>query len=256
MSEVILERPSDGVTLLRLNRPAQRNALSTALRELVARHINELAIDDSVRCIVITGNEKSFASGGDITELNSRTPVDVAYNSSKEPWRALMNCPKPVIGALQGFALGGGSELALNCDILVVGRGAKLGQPEIKIGISPGSGGVQRVLRVIGKYRAMRWLLTGDILSGEKAYELGLASEVVDDALVVDRAIEIGKAIAALPPMAEIYLKESVLAGLNGSLPTGLMLENNAARLLFATEDAAEGIAAFLERRQPDFTGR
>jgi len=255
-SELILERPHEHVALLRLNRPQQRNALSTGLRNLIARQITALAADDSVRCIVITGDEKSFASGGDLAEMAQRSVTDVAYNSTKEPWRVMRACEKPIVAAIRGFALGGGCELAMHCDIMVAGRKAKLGQPEINIGISPGSGGVQRVARAMGKFRAMRWLLTGEIMSGEKAYELGLVSEVVDDDKVLDRALAFARAIASLSALGEAGSKEAILAGADGSLDAGLLLENRAFQLLFSSEDRKEGMSAFLERRTPNFKGR
>jgi enoyl-CoA hydratase/carnithine racemase len=144
----------------------------------------------------------------------------------------------------------------MHCDVLVAGRKSKLGQPEINIGISPGSGGVQRVARAMGKFRAMRWLLTGEIMNGEKAFELGLVSDVVDDDKVLDRALEYARAIATLPALGEVGSKEAILSGMDAALEAGLLLENRAFQLLFSSEDRKEGMSAFLERRAPVFKGR
>ena len=169
MPELLREQPSPQVALLRIHRPERRNALNMAVRELLADHCRELAADRAVRCLVITGDEKAFAAGADVTELASRTPTDQAFARSRAAWVALEQFPKPVIAAVNGFALGGGCELAMHCDIIIAGESAKLGQPEIKLGIMPGAGGTQRFVRVVGKFAAMRWLLTGDLLSAPKA---------------------------------------------------------------------------------------
>jgi enoyl-CoA hydratase len=198
MSEVLREKTVDGVTLLRLNRPEQLNALSMSLRAELARHINDLIADDATRCIVITGNERAFAAGADIGELAQRTPLDADFERSRVAWQALEACPKPIIAAVNGFALGGGFELALHCDIIIAGSGATIGQPEVRLGVMPGAGGTQRFVRAVGKFAAMRWLLTGDRLTAEEALRRGLVSEVVADAEVLTHAMELATRIAAL----------------------------------------------------------
>jgi len=256
MSVVLLERPVAGVALLRLNRPDRLNALNMAVREALASHFTGLAADDSVRCIVITGDDKAFAAGADVAELADRTPADAAFAKSRAAWAALDRCRRPMIAAVNGFALGGGCELAMHCDIIIAGESAKLGQPEVKLGIMPGAGGTQRLVRAVGKFAAMRWLLTGDLLSAADALRLGLVSEVVPDARVLPHALEIATRIAALPPIAVAAIKETVLRGADLPLDAALRLEGESFQALFATEDRTEGMRAFLERRKPEFKGR
>jgi enoyl-CoA hydratase len=226
------------------------------VREVLAEHVNELATDDAIRCIVITGDDKAFAAGADVTELAKRTPTDVAFGQSRAAWLAMERCPKPMIAAVTGFALGGGCELAMHCDIIIAGESAKFGQPEVKLGIMPGAGGTQRFLRAVGKFAAMRWLLTGDLLSAPDARQLGLVSEVVPDDQVLSHSLALAGRIAALPPLAVTAIKEVLITGADAPLSTALLLERKAFQLLFASEDRDEGIKAFLERRKPQFKGR
>lgn len=255
MSVVLLERPVAGVALLRLNRPDRLNALNMAVRESLASHFAALASDDAVRCVVITGDEKAFAAGADVAELAERTPTDEAFAKSRAAWAAIERYRRPIIAAVNGFALGGGCELAMHCDIIVAGEGAKLGQPEVKLGIMPGAGGTQRFVRAVGKFAAMRWLLTGDLLSAADAHRLGLVSEVVPDTQVLSHALEIATRIAALPPLAVAAIKEAVVLGADLPLDAALRLEAQSFQLLFATDDRSEGMRAFLERRKPEFKG-
>ncbi len=256
MAEIIEEKPAEGVALLRLNRPQQLNALSMSIRAELAQHINRLAADGDTRCIVITGDDKAFAAGADIGELSRRTVLDPDFERSGIAWRAIEACPKPIIAAVNGFALGGGFELALHCDIIIAGEGATIGQPEVRLGIMPGASGVQRFLRASGKYAAMRWLLTGDRMSGSQALALGLVSEVVADTEVLPHALALAEKIAGLAPLAVRAIKESVLLGADAPLPVALQLERKAFQLLFASEDRVEGTQAFLERRKPVFRGK
>ena len=256
MAVVLLERPAAGIALLRLNRPERRNALNMAVRENLAAYFAELASDDGVRCVVITGDEKAFAAGADVAELAARTPTDEAFAKSRAAWSAIERYRRPIIAAVNGFALGGGCELALHCDIIVAGEGAKFGQPEVKLGVMPGAGGTQRFVRAAGKFAAMRWVLTGDLLSAADALRLGLVSEVVPDGEVLPHALEIAKRIAALPPLAVAAIKEAVLVGADLPLEAALNLEAQSFQKLFATEDRTEGMRAFLEKRKPDFKGR
>jgi len=256
MSVVLLERPVAGVALLRLNRPDRLNALNMAVRESLASHFTALAADDAIRCVVITGDEKAFAAGADVAELAARTPTDEAFAKSRAAWSALERYRRPVIAAVNGFALGGGCELAMHCDIIIAGEGAKLGQPEVKLGIMPGAGGTQRFARAAGKFAAMRWLLTGELFTAGEAHRLGLVSQVVPDGDVLTHALEIAKRIAALPPLAVAAIKDAVLRGADLPLEAALRLEGESFQALFATEDRAEGMRAFLERRKPEFKGR
>jgi len=256
VSEVLRELPSDGVILLRLNRPEHMNALSLRVRELLATELNAMATDSAVRCVVITGDENVFAAGADVGELAKRKVIDDSFAKSRVAWIALESFPKPIIAAVNGFALGGGCELAMHCDILIAGEKARLGQPEVKLGIMPGAGGTQRLLRAAGKFAAMRWLLTGDTMSATEALRIGLVSEVVPDAEVLPYALKLASKLAALPPLALAAIKESVLLGADVPLTTALSLERKAFQLLFASEDRDEGIKAFEERRKPLFKGR
>ncbi|MFZ0498214.1 MAG: enoyl-CoA hydratase-related protein [Steroidobacteraceae bacterium] len=256
MSVVLLERPGPGVALLRLNRPDRLNALNMAVRESLASHFTDLAADDAVRCVVITGDEKAFAAGADVAELAQRTQTDPAFAKTRAAWAAIERYRRPIIAAVNGFALGGGCELAMHCDIIIAGEGAKLGQPEVKLGIMPGAGGTQRFVRAVGKFAAMRWLLTGDLLSAVEAHRLGLVSEVVADGEVLEHALAIATRVAALPPLAVAAIKDAVLGGADLPLEAGLRLEGQSFQELFASEDRAEGMRAFLEKRKPEFKGR
>lgn len=253
---VVTERPAEGVGLIRINRPEARNALNLEVRRLIGRHLTEMSDDDTVRCIVLTGNDKAFAAGADIKEMANAGTIDMLLRGTQQMWRTIYACPKPVIAAVSGFALGGGCELAMTCDIIIAGESAKFGQPEVKIGIIPGGGGTQRFPRTVGKYKAMRYVLTGDLFGAKEANEMGLVSEVVLDAEVEKRAIAMAAQIAELAPLAIQQAKESVIRGMDASLETGLTLETRTLQMLFASKDQKEGMAAFIEKRKPKFEGR
>jgi len=253
---VLTERPADGVGLIRINRPDARNALNLDVRRLLADTLTDMGGDLSTRCIVLTGNEKAFAAGADIKEMAGAGAMDILLRGTHQLWRTIAACPKPVIAAVNGFALGGGCELAMTCDIIIAGDGAKFGQPEVKIGVIPGGGGTQRLPRAVGKYKAMRYLLTGDMISAREAFDMGLVSEVVADAEVEARAIAMARQIAGLAPLAVAQIKQCVLRGLDAPLDTALALEVTANQLLFASHDQKEGMAAFIEKRMPKFTGK
>jgi enoyl-CoA hydratase/carnithine racemase len=253
---VVTERPAEGVGLIRINRPEARNALNLEVRKLIGHYLTEMTDDDSVRCIVLTGNDKAFAAGADIKEMANAGTIDMLLRGTQKMWRTIYACPKPVIAAVSGFALGGGCELAMTCDIIIAGESAKFGQPEVKIGIIPGGGGTQRLPRTVGKYKAMRYVLTGDLFGAKEANEMGLVSEVVPDAEVEKRAIAMAAQIAELAPLAIQQTKESVIRGMDASLETGLTLETRTLQMLFASKDQKEGMAAFIEKRKPKFEGR
>ena len=257
MADVVLvERPSEHVALVRINRPDARNALNMEVRRLLAEHMSKLADDESVRCIVLTGNEKAFAAGADIKEMANAGTIEMLQRGTLKLWSQIAGCPKPVIAAVNGFALGGGCELAMTCDIIIAGESARFGQPEVKIGIIPGGGGTQRLTRAVGKYKAMRYVLTGDLFTAREAYEMGLVSEIAPDAEVEKRAIAMAAQIAELSPLAIGQAKEAVLRGMDAALETGLSLETKAIQLLFASQDQKAGMAAFIEKRKPRFTGK
>ncbi len=256
MSLVLLERPGDGIALLRMNRPEAMNALNNAAREELATHFEALNADGSVRVIVITGNEKAFVAGADLKEFADLGTADWAFTDARRMWRIVSACPKPMIAAVNGFALGGGCELALHCDIIIAGENAKMGLPEIQVGVLPGGGGTQRLTRAVGKYKALKMMLTAEWVSGQEASDMGLASEAVPDEEVLDRAMAIAHKVAKMPPLGAKYIKEVTLAGMDASLETGLMLERKAFEILFSTGDQKEGAAAFIEKRKPEFKGK
>jgi enoyl-CoA hydratase len=256
MPVVLVEHPVEGVLLLRINRPEARNALSLEVRQKLAHELTAAAKDDSIRAAVITGNEKAFAAGADLREMRDLGPVEMMRRGSHKLWDEIGAFPKPLIAAVNGFALGGGCELALQCDIIIAGEGARFGQPEVKVGILPGGSGTQRLVRAVGKYKAMLMVLTGEIIPAREAEQMGLVSRVVPDDKVVGHAVEMAAGIARLAPIAVELAKEAVLAGQDASLAAGLSLERKALWLTFATEDKREGMSAFLEKRAPSFKGR
>lgn len=253
---VVTERPAEGVGLIRINRPEARNALNLEVRKLIGQYLTEMTDDEAVRCIVLTGNDKAFAAGADIKEMANAGAIDMLLRGTQKMWRTIYGCPKPVIAAVSGFALGGGCELAMTCDIIIAGESAKFGQPEVKIGIIPGGGGTQRLPRTVGKYKAMRYVLTGDLFGAKEAFEMGLVSEVVADTDVEKRTVAMAAQIAELAPLAVQQTKEAVLRGMDAALETGLTLETRTLQMLFASQDQKEGMAAFIEKRKPKFEGR
>lgn len=257
MSDLLLESwPSESVVVLRINRPEARNALNTALREQLTERLGALGRNENVRCIVITGDEKAFMAGADLKEMLPKGTAEITRMNVRRMWGVIADLPKPLIAAVNGVALGGGCELAMHADIIIAGEGAQFAQPEVRVGIMPGGGGTQRLLRAVGKFKTMKMVLTGQPVSGREAYDMGLASEVVADEEVLPRALELAETIAALPPLAVRRIKEVVLAGHDTGLAAGLMLERRTFDTLFDTEDKAEGMSAFVEKRSPRFSGR
>jgi enoyl-CoA hydratase len=256
MSEIIVERPKEAVAIVRLNRPHVRNALNLAIRQELAEVFRGFADDTSLRCVVLTGDMKAFAAGADIEDMSHIDAIEMYHRHTERLWAAVGDCSVPVIAAVNGFALGGGLELAMHCDIIIAGKSAKVGQPEVKVGIMPGAGGTQRLLRAVGKFRAMRMCLTGEIITASEAYDMGLISQLVEDENVLEASLSMADSIAKLPPIAVAQIKEVILAGADSPLSAALLLERKAVQVLFASKDKAEGMAAFLERREPNFVGK
>jgi enoyl-CoA hydratase len=252
---VLTDRPEDGVVLVRIHRPEARNALNMATRKALAAVFEGLHDDPSARVIVLTGDEQAFAAGADLKEFVDAGAIEVLRRRAERYWNAVARTPQPVIAAVNGYALGGGLELAMCCDVIIAGEGATLGQPEVRVGIMPGAGGTQRLTRAIGKFHAMRLCLTGRPISAREACQIGLVSQVVPDADVVTAALEMARDLARLPPLALMQIKEAILAGQDASLEAGLMLERKAFQLLFASADKREGMQAFVEKRPPEFKG-
>jgi enoyl-CoA hydratase len=253
---VIVERPSGDIVVLKINRPQVRNALNLEVRTRLADEVARCSADESVRCIVIAGSDTVFAAGADIGEMAEAGPVEVMSRNVQKYWRILTECPKPLLAAVEGFALGGGLELALCADIIVAGEGAKLGLPEVKVGILPGGGGTQKLARLVGRQRAMLLIMTGRMFGAAEALSMGVVSDVAPAGQALARALDIAREIAAMPPISIMQIKEIVNAGLNAPLETALMLERKAFQLQFATRDQKEGMQAFLEKRKPKFEGK
>ena len=244
------------VGVVTLNRPQALNALSYGLVKDLSLAMQELDQDPEVRAIVVTGGEKVFAAGADIKEMADRGPFDERIQERLAYRDKINKITKPVIAAVSGFALGGGCELAMSCDIIIAAENARFGQPEVNLGIIPGSGGTQRLTHVLGKHRAMELVLTGDMLSASDAERLGLVNRVVPPELVLEEAKNVAKKIAAKPTLAIKAAKEAVLKAANAPLDEGLEFERKSFYLLFASEDRSEGMKAFLDKRKPEFKGK
>jgi enoyl-CoA hydratase len=252
MAVVELTRPSKHVALVRVNRPDARNALNKDVRALINKYFTDLSEDTETRAIVLAGGEKFFIAGGDIKEMNSRPTVSHAILADRTT--NLMTCKKPVIAAVNGYALGGGCEYAMQCDIVIASEGATFGQPEVKLGLVPGAGGTQRLPRVVGKHNAMYMLLTGRFVTAHDALRMGLISEIVTGNCDA-RALEIAEEIAGLPPLTVMQIKDAVLSGADVPLSSALQIERKAHELMYGTQDMREGTNAFAEKRKPEFKG-
>lgn len=254
-ANIVVEREGP-VGIVTLNRPQVLNALNQATMDELVDAIEGLEQDEGIRCVILAGGERAFAAGADVTEMAAATPSDLLAGSRFRQWERIRRMSKPLIAAVRGYALGGGCELSMLCDMVIAGEGARFGQPEINIGIMPGAGGTQRLTRAVGKARAMELVLTGRHMTAEEALAAGLVTRVVPDELVLDEAKRLAREIATKPPIAVRLAKESVLKAFDTSLEAGLDYERKAFYLLFATEDKTEGIQAFLAKRPPVFKGR
>ncbi|KAF1029018.1 MAG: 2,3-dehydroadipyl-CoA hydratase [Pseudomonas sp.] len=252
---VHLDVHDTGVAVVRIHRPDVKNALNTHVREALVEHFRALARRQDVRAIVLTGGEQFFVAGADINEFASATPIEMYRRHTEYLWEAISRCPKPVIAAVNGFALGGGCELAMHCDMIVAGESARFAQPEVKLGLMPGAGGTQRLVRAVGKFQAMRIALTGCMIKAPEALAMGMLSEVVPDEQTLPRALELAAQIAALPPLAVEQIKEVMLAGADLPLDSALVLERKAFQLLFDSRDQKEGAAAYFEKRPAHYRG-
>ncbi|HEY7232166.1 MAG TPA: enoyl-CoA hydratase-related protein [Pseudolabrys sp.] len=253
---LLVERPFNDIVVLKINRPQVRNALNLDVRTRLADEVARCGSDNAVRCIIVTGSEAAFAAGADIAEMAEAGPIEVMSRNVQKYWRTIMDCPKPILAAVEGFALGGGLELALCADIIVAGESAKLGLPEVKVGILPGGGGTQKLARLVGRHRAMLLVMTGKMFSAAEALSMGVVSEVAPAGQALTKAIEIAREIAAMPAVSIMQVKEIINSGLNAPLETALMLERKAFQLQFATRDQKEGMRAFMEKRKPKFEGQ
>lgn len=254
---IIVEKSvREGVALIRLNRPRELNALNLELMDELVAAFKELDADPESRCIVITGNDRAFAAGADIKQMAGKTAIDMHKVDQFSKWDSIKKTKTPVIAAVSGFALGGGCELTMICDMIVASETAKFGQPEIKIGVMPGAGGTQRLTRAVGKALAMEVVLTGRFISAQEAFDAGLINRVMPPELYLDGALELAMQVASMPPLAAQMAKEAVLKSFDTTLDDGLLFERKNFYLLFATEDQKEGMAAFVEKRRPNWKGK
>jgi enoyl-CoA hydratase/carnithine racemase len=252
---VLFQILDGGVALITINRPKRLNALNMAVKAELQAAIERADADPAVAALVLTGGSKAFVAGTDIAEMRDMTPERHAELGTNQVFVALRACTKPVIAAVEGYALGGGCELALNSDIIIAGEGARFGQPEIRVGIMPGAGGTQLLLRAVGRYRAMKLCLTGDQISAEEAEQYGLVSERTPAGEATDRAIALGRQIATMPPLAVKAVKAAIRFGSDNGLDASLTEERSLFTGLFASADQKEGMTAFLEKRPPVYRG-
>ncbi len=256
LTNLMLER-EEGFAIIRLNRPAALNALNGAMMDELSLVIPALDADPAVRAIILTGSEKAFAAGADIKEMATKTfPEALAEDFITRNWEAVTRCRTPVIAAVAGYALGGGCELAMMCDIILAAETARFSQPEITLGIPPGAGGTQRLPRAIGKAKAMEMILTGLMIDAADAERSGLVSRVVPADKLMEEARAVAAALARLSPVTDQLAKELVTAAYETPLAQGIQQERRIFHAAFATEDQKEGMAAFIEKRKPAFKGR
>jgi enoyl-CoA hydratase len=258
MSLVLKNHPYEDnphIALLQLNRPEVLNALSTDLMEELVDKLFECDDDPDIRVIILTGNSKAFAAGADIAQMLKATPVDQILEPRFRSWQKLRMIKKPIIAAVDGFALGGGCELAMSCDIIIATEKAQFGQPEIKIGTTPGAGGTQRLTSFMGKSKSMLHILTGDFISSKEAERCGLVARVVPDQTLLYEANAIAVKISQQSPIAVRLAKDSINKYFEMPLSTGVEYERNNFYLTFATADQKEGMTAFVEKRPPQYQG-
>ncbi|MEX2283296.1 MAG: enoyl-CoA hydratase-related protein [Gemmatimonadota bacterium] len=256
--ETLLVEPTGPVALITVNRPDKRNALNTTVRAEIIVALDRLRSNAATRVVIFTGaGDKAFIAGADINEFAQRTPLEQrAAMSGRVLFEEIADFPKPTIAMINGFALGGGCEVAMACDIRMAARSARLGQPEIKLGLIPGGGGTQRLTRLVGSGRALQLIYSGALIEAEEAARIGLVDQVIDDSLLRERTLELATAIAAHSPVALQLAKSAVRAAMETPLSAGLRYERELFITAFSSEDKREGIAAFLEKRAADFKGK
>ena len=256
MSENIVVETKGRVGTIRLNRPQALNALNRALVGELSKAIAAFDADDTIGCMLITGSEKAFAAGADIKEMADKTFIEAYLGNFAADWDGAARARKPIVAAVAGFALGGGCELAMQCDIVIAADNAKFGQPEIKLGVIPGIGGTQRLTRAVGKAKAMDMTLTGRMMNADEAERSGLVARVVPAAKLMDEAMKVAETIAGMSLPSVLAGKEAVNTAFETSLAEGVRFERRIFHSLFATDDQKEGMKAFIEKRKPQWKNR
>lgn len=253
---IVTEQHQPGIALIQLNRPKELNALNPQLMGEVRDALLQLDKNEQVKVIIITGNDQAFAAGADIKQMADKSAIDMHIMDQFSTWDQIRKTKKPIIAAVSGFALGGGCEFVMTCDMVIASETAKFGQPEIKIGTIPGAGGTQRLTKAVGKAKAMELILTGRFLSAQEAHFYGLVNKVVPVEMYMHEAVELAKEIAQMPAIAVQLAKEAINRSFETQLDEGLMFERKNFYLTFASEDQKEGMKAFIEKRKPVYKGK
>jgi enoyl-CoA hydratase len=244
------------IALIQLNRPKELNALNLQLMQELRDTLQHLDKNDKVRVVIITGNDQAFAAGADIKQMADKSAIDMLLTDQFSTWDQIRKTKKPIVAAVSGFALGGGCELAMTCDMIIASETARFGQPEIKIGVMPGAGGTQRLTKAIGKAKAMELVLTGRFLSADEALVYRIVNKVVPVEMYLREALQLAKEISQLSPLAVQLAKEAVNRSFETHLEEGLQFERKNFYLAFASEDQKEGMKAFIEKRKPEYKGK
>jgi len=252
----ILVETKGRVGIIRLNRPTALNALNKALVSELSQAIEGFDADENIGCLLITGNEKAFAAGADIKEMADKSFIEAYLGNFTAGWDSAAHARKPIVAAVAGFALGGGCELAMQCDLIIAADNAKFGQPEIKLGVIPGIGGTQRLTRAVGKAKAMDLILTGRMMDAAEAEKAGLVARVVPAASLMEEGVKVAETIAGMSLPSVLAAKEAVNRAFESGLSEGVTFERRIFHSLFATEDQKEGMQAFVEKRKPEWKNR
>lgn len=255
LEDILVGPGPAGVLVIRLNRPAARNALRTQLLKEIAETLEQAELNEHVGAVVITGSEKVFAAGADLKEMAELDAVGLWKDKRPTYWKRIAHFSKPLLASVNGFCLGGGFELAMHADIIIAGENAQFGQPEINLGIMPGAGGTQRLVRLVGKSMAMKLILSGEFIDAKTALQFGISAENCQPELTLERTLQLAAKIASKSPIAIRIAKEAVLKAFETPLEQGLDLERKGFLFLATTDDRQEGINAFLEKRKPEFKG-
>lgn len=255
MADWVRSQTQGPVGIVTIARPERRNALNLQVKAEIVEHLDQLALDPAVAAIVLTGEGGYFVAGTDIAEMEPMRPTDHVRLDTDRVFHVVRQSPKPVIAAVEGYALGGGCELALACDLIIAADDAQFGQPEIRVGIMLGAGGTQRLLRAAGRYKTLLWSLTGQTIPAREAFAANVVSELVAKGEALPRSIRIAEQIAAMPPLAVRAIRDAVRLGADAPLETALALERRLFERLFDTQDQREGMRAFLEKRAPVYRG-